>query len=511
MDKPQKKKFNFKKKESRTKRSGLFHRFFYITTIIIFISFTILGSALLIFVAQNWATEKTTLLSQNAKNVAQTSSRLVEGGYFEKNDSYSMMLISSTIAQLSGAIDADIYVCDANGKVLYCKEIWQPDLLLYTGDCIVHSSYTVPKTVLERAAKGGFSSTGNLGGVYKSSHFVSVEPVIASGKMVGVVVAAQDTDSLHEPIKGILKMFMFSALLALAIAFVSTYVLTYQMTKPLREMSAAAKQYSNGDFSHRIAVPYQRKLRRFDEDEVEELVTAFNAMANALSAIESSRRNFVANVSHELKTPMTTIGGFIDGILDGTIDHEQSKYYLRVVSDEVKRLSRLVTSMLNMSKIEAGQLDINAKKFDISAMIFKTLLGFERVIEEKSIEIRGLDNIGSLNIYADEDMINQVIYNLIDNAVKFTEKGGYIEVALKADSEKTIVSIKNSGKGISKEEIGKVFERFYKTDKSRSFDVKGAGLGLYIVKTIIDMHGGQITVHSEENNFTQFVFWLPLG
>ena len=107
-------------------------------------------------------------------------------------------------------------------------------------------------------------------------------------------------------------------------------------------------------------------------------------------------------------------------------------------------------------------------------------------------------------------MINQVIYNLIDNAVKFTEKGGYIEVMLKADSEKAIVSIKNSGKGIAKEEVGKVFERFYKTDKSRSYDVKGAGLGLYIVKTIIDMHGGQISVQSVENEYTQFVFWLPI-
>ena len=149
-------------------------------------------------------------------------------------------------------------------------------------------------------------------------------------------------------------MFLFSALLALAIAFVATYVLTYQMTKPLREMSAAAKQYAKGDFSNRISVPYHKVLGG-DEDEVAELVTAFNSMANALSAIETSRRNFVANVSHELKTPMTTIGGFIDGILDGTIDSSKSSYYLRIVSDEVKRLSRLVTGMLNMSKIEAAE------------------------------------------------------------------------------------------------------------------------------------------------------------
>ena len=201
--------------------------------------------------------------------------------------------------------------------------------------------------------------------------------------------------------------------------------MTYQMTKPLRDMSAAAKQYAKGDFSNRISVPYHKVLGG-DEDEVAELVTAFNSMANALSAIETSRRNFVANVSHELKTPMTTIGGFIDGILDGTIDSSKSTYYLRIVSDEVKRLSRLVTGMLNMSKIEAGQLKIQPKEFDISAMTFKTMLGFERAIDEKKIEIRGLDKVEPLNICADEDMINQVVYNLIDNAVKFTNEGGYI-------------------------------------------------------------------------------------
>ena len=495
---------------SRTKRSGLFHRYFYVTTLILFISFAILGSSLLVFIARNQSEDKTALLKQNAQSVAQTASQLVEMGYIEKNDSYSTMLILSTINQLSRAIDADIYVCDSSGKITYCKEQWQTDLMIYMGECIVHGKYTVPASVLDKAREGGFTETGMLSGMYKSSHFISVEPINASGKFVGAVIAAQDTDSLHEPIKAVLKMFIFSALLALAIAFVATYVLSYQMTKPLREMSAAAKQYAKGDFSNRISMPDRKQVLGSDEDEVAELVTAFNSMANALSAIETSRRNFVANVSHELKTPMTTIGGFIDGILDGTIDKSKSDYYLRIVSDEVKRLSRLVTGMLNMSKIEAGQLKIQPKKFDISAMTVKTLLGFERMIDEKKIEVRGLDKMEPLSIYADEDMINQVIYNLIDNAVKFTNEGGYIEVAVKSDAEKMIFSVKNSGKGISREEASKVFERFYKTDKSRSYDVKGAGLGLYIVKTIIDMHGGQITVNSKPEEYTQFVFWLPL-
>ena len=476
---------------SRTKSSGLFHRYFYVTVLILFIGFTILGSSLLIFIARYQSEEKTALLKQNAQTVSQTAAALIQKGYsLEESNKNSTLLMSVSTAQLSQAIDADIYICDTDGKIICCKDKWQSNHVMYMGECIVHSKYTVPETALSKLSSGGYTETGTLGGMYKSSHFIRVEPKEASGRAM-------------------LKMFLFSAILALAIAFVATYVMTYQMTKPLREMSAAAKQYAKGDFSNRISVPYHKVLGG-DEDEVAELVTAFNSMANALSAIETSRRNFVANVSHELKTPMTTIGGFIDGILDGTIDSSKSTYYLRIVSDEVKRLSRLVTGMLNMSKIEAGQLKIQPKEFDISAMTFKTMLGFERAIDEKKIEIRGLDKVEPLNICADEDMINQVVYNLIDNAVKFTNEGGYIEVAIKSDSEKMIFSVKNSGKGISREEAGKVFERFYKTDKSRSYDVKGAGLGLYIVKTIIDMHGGLITVNSEPGEYTQFVFWLPL-
>lgn len=498
-----------KRSGSRTYRSGLFHRYFYITGVIIFASFTILGIALITFVITNWEAEKIDLLSQNAKSVAASSTTVVEKGVVGTDDGYTAMLLSNTLFQVSKAIDADIYICDINGDVVCCKDMWRDDFVVDENECIVHRTYKIPKDVIERARAGGFTDKGILSGVYRRNQLLSVEPIIVSDEMIGVVVAAQETDALRGPVSTMVKMFVLSALVALVIAFISTYIFTYQMAKPLIQMSAATKQYSNGDFSNRISVRPQTKLLKSDIDEIDELVNAFNSMANALSAIETSRRNFVANVSHELKTPMTTIGGFIDGILDGTIDEKQSKYYLGIVSDEVKRLARLVTSMLNMSKIEAGQLDINPKTFDISNMILKTLLSFERVIDGKVIDVRGLDRMASIDVCADEDMINQVIYNLIDNAVKFTPEGGYIEAEVKADRTRTIVSIKNSGKGIPKEDVDKIFERFYKTDKSRSFDIKGAGLGLYIVKTIIDMHGGKIAAYSVEGEYTQFVFWLP--
>ena len=268
-------------------------------------------------------------------------------------------------------------------------------------------------------------------------------------------------------------------------------------------MSYASKRYADGDFSYKVSVK--------GDDEMAELAMAFNKMASSLAVLESSRRSFVANVSHELKTPMTTIGGFIDGILDGTIDKSQEEHYLQIVSDEVKRLSRLVTGMLNMSKLEAGEMKINAKEFDISQSIFRTLLNFEKKINSKSIEILGLDTMQSVMVKADEDMLMQVIYNLIDNATKFTPNGGYISFKSFSDGEKAYVSVRNSGNGISAEELDKIFERFYKIDKSRSYDVKGAGLGLYIVKSIINLHSGEIKATSDHESYTDFSFWIPLS
>lgn len=206
---------------------------------------------------------------------------------------------------------------------------------------------------------------------------------------------------------------------------------------------------------------------------------------------------------------MTTIGGFIDGILDGTIDDEHRDYYLGIVSEEIKRLSRVVTSMMNLAKLEAGETKIKPKDFDLSELITRTILVFEHRVEDKSLEIRGLDGLEQVHVVADIDMIHQVVYNLIDNAVKFTPPQGYIEFGIKEDDKEVEVSIKNSGQGIPARQLPNIFERFYKADRSRGMDKNGTGLGLYIVKTIIDLHGGHITAESIEGVYTEFKFNLP--
>ena len=491
------------------KSSGLFRKYFLVTISIILASFVFLGGALLIFVSKLWMDEKSALLTENTVSVARNTSDVLESDYLGESGRGSVIVICNTLHQISNAIDADVFITDTRGQVVYCKEILQSNMALFTGNCMVHNSYSIPADIMDAAVKTTVSSTGNLGGSLSSIHFIVSSPVVVNGKTVAVVFSTQSVvDGLTPYIAGILRVFMGATLFAFAMAFILVYLVSLRLTKPLREMSAAAKQYATGDFSKRI--PIKSRFHILGQDETDELIQAFNSMAQALATLEMSRRSFVANISHELKTPMTTIGGFIDGILDGTIEPEKEAQYLKIVSDEVKRLSRLVTGMLNMSKIEAGELELKPVSFDISEMIFHTLLSFEQIIDKKHVEIKGLDTFESNNVVADKDMINQVVYNLIDNAVKFTPEGGYIEVYSKSDAEKVIVRIRNSGKGIPSEETDKIFERFYKADKSRSYDVKGAGMGLYIVKTIIELHGGSIVARSEEGQYTEFIFQLPL-
>ncbi|MEI6579003.1 MAG: HAMP domain-containing sensor histidine kinase [Eubacteriales bacterium] len=485
-------------------KSSLFRRYYLIISMVIFVSFAILGGALLFFISNAWVTEKDLLLKENANGIAKTTAELVESGYMRDNENGSVLLICNTLSLVSSAIDADIYISNLDGKVIYCRDLLRAGMVVAPGGCAIHGKYNIPNQVIKDAiSQVSYSSMSTLDGIYAKPNLVIAQPIFANGNAIGIVFAVQPVASVLGPyILSILRMFGFASLLALIITYITVYFMIYRLTKPLRQMSLATKRYSSGDFSYRVSIK--------GNDELADLAIAFNSMAKDLATLESSRRSFVANVSHELKTPMTTIGGFIDGILDGTIEKDKSKYYLQIVSDEVKRLSRLVTSMLNMSKIEAGELELKPRRFDISEQIFKTMLAFEQLIEKKKINIVGLDQMQSLYLSADADMINQVIYNLLDNAVKFTPSLGTIEIYDYSDNGFAVVKIKNSGGGIPSEEIGKIFERFYKIDKSRSFDVRGAGLGLYIVKSIIEMHGGSITVSSVENVYTEFVFTLPL-
>lgn len=490
-------------------RSNIFFTYFVLFAGIFLVTFAVLAASLIILVNAYSLHEKTDLLQENTANIAKSVSSALNVNNMNDNYSLEKEAICESLAVVSNCIDADIFVCDTGGNVILCKEqIGANPYYSSSMVCAEHSSFKVQDSLIQSVYENQNAiSRAIING--ENCYVVGtaiVAPYYSHGipsggnRIIGSVFAVVESGTTHL-VLSVIKVFFVIAFICLAVGFLLIWILTKRMVTPLQQMSVAAKRFAVGDFSYRVNIQ--------SNDELADLGIAFNDMADALDKLESSRRSFVANVSHELKTPMTSIAGFIDGILDGTIPKSKEDYYLKLVSDEVRRLSRLVVAMLNMSKIESGDFEMKPKDYNLSDQVIHILLTFEQKIEKKNIEVRGLENLEPHHISADTDMIYQVIYNLFDNAVKFTNEGGYIDVGIRELADSVEVSIKNSGEGINSSELSRIFERFYKVDKSRSLDAKGAGLGLYIVKMMVEMHGGRIYARSDSMSEAEFVFTLP--
>lgn len=492
-----------KVKEKKSRGVSIRTRYTATLSLIIIACFGLLGFSLTAFTGTYWYSQNEHLLTENAKNVADSASSLLSGGYismFGDGDT-SLATLCSSLGMISTAIDADVFICDTTGHIIICRDYFVNGV--FVGNyCDFHDNLVMTADVVKGSLVDSYSTVSTLGGQYEELQYVVGEPVKVEGVTVATVFAvAPVTNSVISFVMPIVQLFIFSVAIALVFAVIAVYRMSRSFTRPLELMADATRSYASGDFTPRIDIKRS--------DEIGELANAFNTMAGSLAQLESSRRSFVANVSHELKTPMTTIGGFIDGILDGTIPPSEQDRYLHTVSEEVKRLSRIVVSMLNLSKIEAGQLDLKFNQVNLSDMILGTCLNFEKKINDGKIEIRGLEYLDTHFVRADSDMLSQVVYNLVDNAVKFTPEHGYISVSVTEEDGFVETAVTNSGTGVAPEELDRIFERFYKVDKSRSYDAKSTGLGLYIVKSILDLHGGSISASSVEGRYTRFVFRLP--
>lgn len=468
-------------------RKSLFPRYFLVCMCMILVSVVVLGVVFIFAVEDYFKTEKISMLKRNVHQ----AELLTISNYKANNLKFlDTQLLKSGYSILGQAVESEIFLTDSEGRSLICS---------HDSECI-HDGLVVESEILEIVKLGNFAELGRLGGVYSDSYYTVATPIYtADGELLVIVFASASAQSQELFVRKVIEMYLLSAGLVLAVSSIITYYITRRWAQPLEKMVSATQSFSKGDFTTRVPVE--------GYDEIGRLAVAFNNMASALAMQDISRRSFTANVSHELKTPMTTIGGYIDGMLDGTIPAEKHEQYLKVVSGEVKRLSRVVKSMLDMSKIEAGEMNINPITVDINEIVLSVIFTFEHAIEEKNMEVRGLDS-GKIFVKCDPDLIHQVVYNLVDNAVKFSNPGGYIEVGYKTEGGRVRISIKNSGDGISEEERKKIFERFYKSDTSRSLDKKGVGLGLHIVKYIVNLHSSQIMVDSVEGEYSEFSFTL---
>ncbi len=395
--------------------------------------------------------------------------------------------------------DADAVIFDKNGMLILCSD--SPFGCEHQG-WVINGDY-----VQQVLTDGTARHTGVFSGLYDDARYVVSVPITdaRTGDAIGLVMVSTPMSATRTILDKMSDIYLFVSLLAVVAVMFIMSVFARRHSNPLREMAQAASAFGHGDLNARVTV------KSTYPQEVEELALAFNNMASSLEKSEYQRREFVANVSHELKTPMTTIGGYIDGILDGTIPREDHQRYMQIVSDETKRLSRLVRSMLDISRLQdqGGIPDEKKTRFDIEECAGQVLITFEQKILQKGVNVEVDMPEHPVYTIANQDYITQVIYNLLDNAVKFCPGGGTIGLSIKEGSSKAYVSIFNDGETIPADELPLVFDRFHKMDKSRSQNRDGWGLGLYIVKTIVCSHGEDISVSSRDGK-TEFTFTLPL-
>ena len=327
--------------------------------------------------------------------------------------------------------------------------------------------------------------------------------IYASGGRL--VLVSSDTSSVSEMWRATATIFFFTAVTVLLIAVIASSITSSHQVRPLNEMAEAARKFGQGEFDVRVT-GYENRC-----DEVGTLAEAFNSMAASLSKVETQRSEFIANVSHELKTPMTTISGFAEGILDGTIPPERERDSLEIIVSETRRLSRLVRRMLDLSRLNALTENITAQEqFDLTETVSQVLVSLEGKITGRDLDVDVKMPDEPLKVWGDPDSVTQVCYNLLDNAAKFAAKGTTITVQITKKDGKAYTSIRNLGATIPPDELSLLFDRFHKADYSRSMDREGVGLGLYIVKTILGNLKENITVTSEDG-VTNFTFTLTLA
>ena len=465
-----------------------FSRSFYPTLLILLMALCIVGLMLQLVARDIMADRAMEQLQTHAQTVSKLAAAYQKNGTGSNEDFYINLSVAS---QVSGA---DTVICDSTGTLVLCSDAPM--------GC-AHQGLHIGQDYLNRVRTTGcVKYTGYLEGLYPDLRYVVSVPIAESQ---GIVVVSITATQSMQAMKTLSRIYLLSSIAAMCVAVGIMIWVARGHSRPLSQMRKAAVAFGHGNLKARVTVDSACP------DEIQELALAFNNMADSLEKSEYRRQEFVANVSHELKTPMTTIAGFADGILDGTIPPEKHTHYLLLISEETKRLNRLVRSMLDTTRLqESDSIPEDQKsRFDVTDCAGQVLLSFEQKITAKKLDVQV--DFPDLPVYtrAQQDQITQVLYNLVDNAVKFCPKEGTLSLSLRTGGNKIYISIANSGKTIPPEELPLVFDRFHKLDKSRTENRDGWGLGLYIVKTIIGAHGENISVVSRDGN-TEFTFTLPL-
>ena len=472
-------------------RKTISNMYFATTAILLVAGITVMGFVQMYLSMSYFVGERKSALSGVVQVAAKQVSLLQQGEDLPQLSEEDRDRMQRAIGIVSETSDSSLLLADAQGNVVLAAGFDQA------------LGAQIPRNLLDQMAGGqkAMFDSGTLGGVYdKGQYTAGCVLTDAAGQVRGYAFASSNTSALNGYVADMFSTFILSAGLMLLISSLLSVVFTTRLTLPLRRIAEAARKFGAGDFSTRVPVE--------GEDEVAQLAVTFNNMAANLEAIDSSRSNFMGNIAHELRTPMTSVKGFVDGMLDGTIPPELYNHYLGVVSQEVGRLTRLIQNMLDISKLEAGEYQVNARSYDVWESITGAALAAEQRIESGKIQIQGLVPERTM-VYADPDLVHQVVYNLLDNAIKFTPEEGIIRFGVTRSGGQVTVSIWNTGPGIAPEALPFVFDRFFKEDRSRGLNTRGSGLGLHICKVLVNLSGGKIWVESQEGEWCRFSFTLP--
>ncbi|MCL2424944.1 MAG: HAMP domain-containing histidine kinase [Oscillospiraceae bacterium] len=474
-------------------KNSIYFRIFIATALIVLLSFSLLGGLSTFLSYRRTMSDKRDMIVSTVEEMA----RYIVAQHLHHGVNLDDLELSMWLATVSNVTGFDLLVTDANGVVKSCSSRTMHNI-----------GKIVPECILESARDGETCvARTTIGEIHTGRRQVSGTPLCmnVNGEMrtFGYVFVTCNLYVFQQEWRNFYSIFIIVALSVMIVTFIITFLLTKKQAEPINEMANAARHFAHGDFSVRIN-NYNR------EDKIGQLTKAFNAMADSLQSSEQLRRDFVANLSHELRTPMTVVSGFADGLLDGTISQENEKKYLEVISSETKRLSRLVQTMFDISTLQAkGQDSLSESSFDISEVVRLALLSVYGKVENKQLDVEAKLPDEKIMTHGNSDSITQVVFNLLDNAIKFSNPGGVIGVELWVRGPKAYVSVTNQGVTIAPDELPQIFERFHKADRARSADRDGVGLGLYIVKMILDNHNEDIFVTSK-GGITKFIFSLTV-
>ena len=467
-------------------RVSLFIKILATYVLVVFFTITVVGGLQLLLVQNYLMDTKEKELLVKSQDLADIIKPLLISG----QDPHPVI---SSLNRVDRILGTEAWVIDNSGKVLAAS-----------ADHIHCEGNVLEATDLQQLKSGQVSLRRGQSQFFQKAVIRAAAPVLDQGKFIGAVILYTPVAGINDTFSKMRELQSGTAILGIILSVILGLFLSRYITRPLREVSQVARRIAEGNFEDRVRIK--------SRDELGQLGETFNYMTQQLEDYEKMRREFVANVSHELRSPLTSIQGFMDALIEGKNkgDEQEKAKYLSIIQKETYRLSKLVNELLDLSRFDAQVVYFDMEAFPITTVINRATASLKPQLDEKNITIRTVIPKDLLYCFGDEDRIEQVVHNLLQNAIRYSPKGEKILISARLLTDEILVEIADNGPGISREELPRVWERFYRVDKARSRGMGGTGLGLAIVQEIIKKHGGRVTVESEHGEGAVFGFTLPI-